>query len=70
MKIFKQLFCKHNYKKIATRKSSYCSDYLYFSDLGDYEEILYECCKCGKTKIKIINKRLISDWEYLERNDR
>lgn len=41
MNILKKIFCKHNYKKVATRKSHYCSDYLYMSDLGDYEYDLY-----------------------------
>lgn len=65
MKI-KRLFCKHNYKKIAKRKSNYCSDYVMFSDLGDYEDILYKCEKCGKEKIKTINKHFCHEWEKIK----
>ena len=65
MKI-KQLFCKHNYKKNAKRKSNYCSDYVMFSDLGDYEDILYKCEKCGKEKIKMINKHFYHEWEKIK----
>ncbi len=60
-----KLFCKHTYKRIAKRKSSYCSDYVTFSDLGDYEDILYECIKCGKKKTKTFNKYLHHDWEKI-----
>ncbi len=59
----KQLFCNHNYKKIASRKSNYVSDYVTFSDYGDYKDILYKCQKCGKEKIKTINIRFYHEWE-------
>ena len=62
----KQLFCKHEYKKIAKRKSNYCSDYVMFSDLGDYEDVLYACKKCKKTKIEIINKHFYHEWEKVD----
>lgn len=62
----KRLFCKHEYQKVGVRKSNYCSDYVLFSDLGDYEDILYKCKKCDKKKIKIINKRFNHEWEMIK----
>jgi hypothetical protein len=63
----KQLFCRHNYKLILRRKSkSYTTDYINFSDLGMYDELLYKCTKCGKEKHKfVMNKEhpLYSKWE-------
>lgn len=51
----KSLFCKHDYKLKAKRKSmTYCTDYLYFSDVGMYDELLYVCNKCGKNKHKYV----------------
>lgn len=52
MMIFKKLFCKHDYKLVAKRKSQYVSDWQTFSDLGMYDDYLYECKKCGKQNIK------------------
>lgn len=63
--MIKRLFCKHVYKKIAKRKSNYCSDYTMFSDLGDYEDVLYECKKCGKRKIETYNVHLHHEWEKI-----
>ena len=62
----KQLFCEHEYKKIAKRKSNYCSDYIMFGDLGVYEDILYKCQKCGKQKIKTINKYSHHEWKKIK----
>lgn len=64
--MIKRLFCKHVYKKIAKRKSNYCSDYTTFSDLGDYEDILYECQKCGKRKIETFNSYLHHEWKKIK----
>jgi hypothetical protein len=64
--MLKKLFCKHIYKKIAKRKSNYCSDYTTFSDLGDYEDILYECKNCGKIKIKTFNVHLHNEWKQIK----
>ena len=50
----KQIFCKHNYEKIAHRPSIYTSDYIMFSDLGYYNDVLYECTKCKKRKMEVV----------------
>jgi len=64
-----RLFCKHNYKLIAKRKSNYCSDCISFSDSGMYDDYLYKCEKCGKEKIiTFINKKhpLYNEWEKVK----
>lgn len=63
-----KMFCKHDYKLIAKRKSNYCIDYITFSDVGDYVDLLYECKKCGKQQIKTLHKNLNYDlkWERVE----
>lgn len=66
---FKKLFCNHNYKLIAKRTSNYTSDYILFSDLGFYDDYLYECTKCTKRKIDIKQNEkhpLYRKWERLE----
>lgn len=66
----KQLFCRHNYKLIAKRKSrSYTTDYITFIDVGMYDELLYKCTKCGKEKYKFVMNQehpLYSKWEKVE----
>lgn len=67
----KQLFCKHNWEEIATRRSSYISDYVTFSDYGYYDDHLYVCHKCNKTKIVVKqNKKhpLYSEWKKVKKN--
>ena len=51
--MLKKIFCKHKYTLVARRKSHYTSDYIMFSDLGLYDDYLYECEKCGKRKIEV-----------------
>lgn len=61
-----KIFCKHEYKEIAKRKSNYTSDYQYFSDLGWYNDILLECKKCRKRKIKTVPNEthpMFQKWE-------
>lgn len=66
----KQIFCRHNYKLIAKRKSkSYSTDYITFIDSGMYDELLYKCIKCGKQKHKFVMNEehpLYSKWEKVE----
>jgi len=64
-----KIFCKHQYKAIAKRTSGYFIDYNCFSDLGWYDDVLYECQKCKKRKIKtIINEKhpLCNKWEEIK----
>lgn len=68
----KQLFCNHNYKLIAKRKSNYCSDYLMFSDSGMFDDYLYRCVKCQRTKIeRKINEShpLYNNWEKIDTDE-
>lgn len=68
MKI-KQLFCSHCYKKIAIRTSNYTSDTRNFIDLGCYNDELYKCTKCGKTKIKVVQNEkhpLYHEWQKID----
>lgn len=67
----KRFFCKHDYKKIAKRKSTYCQDYHTFSDMGWWDDNLYKCIKCGQLYVKTVpNKNhpcCPSEWEYLDK---
>lgn len=66
-----QFFCKHDWVELATRKSSYTSDYVTFSDCGWYNDHLYGCSKCGKTKVVIKqnkNHPLYSEWKQVKRD--
>ena len=67
----KQIFCNHNYKKIAIRVSNYTSDTSNFIDLGFYNDELYRCTKCGKEKINIVKNEkhpLYHEWKKVEDN--
>ena len=48
MKIFKKLFCKHDYKYTGKQ---------HMLDTGMRKALYYECNKCGKIKVIII-------WKY------
>ena len=48
MKLIKRLFCKHNYILIKTDSADYCTDWLYFSDIGMWDANSYLCTKCEK----------------------
>lgn len=65
----KQLFCNHEYKKIAIRVSNYTSDTNTFIDLGCCNDELYRCRKCGKEKIKVVQNEshpLYHEWKWLD----
>lgn len=64
-KMFRRLLCSHSYKEVAKRRSFYCTDHITFADLGEYEEILYVCKKCGKKKIKTVNTFLNNEWKKI-----
>ena len=68
MKI-KQLFCNHEYEKIAIRVSNYTSDTHTFIDLGCYNDELFRCTKCGKEKIKVTQNEkhpLYHEWKWID----
>lgn len=50
----RRIFCLHLWKSVKKRVSNYCSDYQTFSDLGFYDDVMYECIKCGKKKVKVV----------------
>lgn len=45
MRIFKQLFCKHDYKFV---RNLYGDEIIHHG----WKRSEWECCKCGKTKYK------------------
>lgn len=51
MNFIKKLFCRHSWVLKAKRVSNYVSDWQTFSDSGWYDDLLYVCSKCGKSKI-------------------
>lgn len=66
-----QIFCNHDYKKIAYRVSSYTSDINNFIDLGCYNDELYKCSKCGKEKVKVVQNEkhpLYHEWKKVDDN--
>lgn len=56
MKI-KQIFCFHKYKLKVKKPSLYTADSVMFSDVGDWDECLWACSKCGKVKHTFENRR-------------
>lgn len=66
----KQLFCKHQYKKVAKHKDYfYVTDYHTFSDSGMFDCIKWQCQKCGKLKFTHeMNKShpFYSPWEEIK----
>lgn len=66
----KQLFCAHQYKKIAKCVDwAYCEDHITFSDIGMHDLIKWQCKKCGKLKYthEMNNSHpFYSEWEPIK----
>lgn len=59
-----KLRCKHSWKTLKTRTSSFCRDHITFSDLGMYDDHYVVCQKCNKDRIIIVKNK--NHPEYIE----
>lgn len=50
--MLKKLFCRHDWEPIEKRESAYHCDFVSYSDIGRWTDVLYKCNKCGKRKIR------------------
>ena len=50
--MLKKLFCKHRWQPYAKRESSYFCDFVSYSDVGKWTDVIYKCSKCKRTKVR------------------